>query len=218
MTFILIWNMRNSRIPGKRKGNTTVLFIVDGQTEKWYLKLLKEEEALKNLTIQPELQKKKKISEQYEMVVDNAEYFDKVIWIIDLDTYIKEQNEAKAGYNSKFQELKVYLNKLKSNKKFHVLINTPCLEFWFLLHFKETSRYFNNCTSVCKEFRNTLLDDYQKTEKYYKNRNANIYKKLKPSQSEAINRAERLGDFDLNLPETAKAEIYKIFSLLNLRS
>jgi hypothetical protein len=208
--------MRNNRLLGKRKGNTTILFIVDGQTEKWYLKLLKEEEALKNFTIQPELQKKKKISEQYKMVVENAEDYNKVIWIIDLDTYLKERKEAKPSFKSKFQELNGYLNKLKTNDKVRVLINTPCLEFWFLLHFTDTNRYFSNYASVSKEFRNTLLNDYEKTEKYFKNRNANIYKKLKMYQSTAINRAERLGDFDPNFPETAKAEIYKIFSLLNL--
>ena len=98
-----------------------------------------------------------------------------------------------------------------------VLVNTPCLEYWYLLHFTETGKYFPNCESVVKELKKLdCLKDYKKTEKYYKKKDNDIYKRLKEFQKDAILRAERLGSFDFENTKTAKAELYKVFELFDL--
>lgn len=51
------------------------------------------------------------------------------------------------------------------------------------------------------------------TEKYYKSSN-DIYKKLKPNLSNAIDNSEKLGEFSLEEPNSAMAEMSQIFDLI----
>ncbi len=205
----------------KRKGSGKKVYsiIVDGETEVWYFQLLKQHESLNNIDIKPDIPKRKKLSELYQLAISNSAEFSKVIWIIDLDVVIKEDREnRKKGVKSAFQELSEYMNSIEAEyKNVRVLINTPCLEYWLLLHLKETGKFFPTCNAVCKQFRGTILSDYEKTEKYYKNRHSDIYDKIKHLQDDAIENAEKLGDFDIEDPETGQAGIYQVFYLLNLK-
>lgn len=144
-----------------------ISIIVDGETEVWYLQLMKHFEGLKNIDIKPELPKKRGLSDLFQLVQSHASDYSEVYWIIDLDAIIKETNEKQKGAKSKLEELKGYITKLQHYKNVQVLINTPCLEFWFLLHLRETGRYYDNCDTVfCELKRCDLLADYEKSEKY----------------------------------------------------
>lgn len=206
--------MARSNSTRKGAGKEVYSIVVDGETEVWYFQLLKQYESLKNVDIKPDLPKKKKLSELYKLVLDHAAEFTKVIWVVDLDVVIKEDGEKSGGCRSTLQELKGYIDSLEQYGNVSVLINTPCLEYWYLLHLKSTSKYYNSCKEVCKQFKSTFLDGYEKSEKYYKTKN--IYLMLKPYQSFAIDNAKRLGEFDMENYSTGKAGIYKIFELLNL--
>ena len=206
--------MARSKSTRKGAGKDVYSIVVDGETEVWYFQLLKQYESLKNVDIKPDLPKRKKLSELYNLVVENAAEFTKVIWVIDLDVIIKEDKERSGGGKPALQELKEYIDSLEQLDNVHVLINTPCLEYWYLLHLKQTSKYYSSFKDVSKQFKGTILEGYEKTEKYYKTKN--IYLLLKPGLSVAIDNAKRLGEFDIESPETGKAEIYKIFELLNL--
>lgn len=72
--------------------------MVDGETEIWYLQMLKRNERNLRVTIKPEIPQKKKLEDQYKLVCDlaNSEY-ECVFWIVDLDTVIKEDIEAASG-------------------------------------------------------------------------------------------------------------------------
>jgi hypothetical protein len=202
----------------KRKGSGKKKYtiLVDGETEIWYFQMMKQHETLP-VDIKPDLPAKKKLKDQYEEVLEYARHSDKVIWMLDFDTLIKEESETKAKGKSKIQEFKGYVSKLKKFDNVVVLVNTPCLEYWYLLHFTETGKYFTNCESVVKELKKQdCLNDYKKTEKYYKKKDNDIYKRLKEFQKDAILRAERLGSFDFENTKTAKAEIYKVFELFDL--
>lgn len=204
----------------RRKGKKVYSIIVDGDTEKCYFQLMKEFEHL-IIDIKPELKSKRNLDEQFTTVSENAKHFDKVIWIIDFDTIVKEDNERRKGTKPKRKKLKEYFNNLNKSKykNVEILVNTPCLELWLLLHVKYTNKYFPNCDSLCKEFRGSILEDYEKSEKYYKKYGNDIYSKLKPFQSQAIINAKKLGDFDFDNPETAKAEIFKVVQeLLTIKS
>ena len=196
------------RIETKRKGTgkKSYSIIVDGKTEVWYLQLMKEYEKLPRIDIKPELPKKKKLKELFELVKNNAQIYDNVIWLLDLDVILR---------NKQVDKLKKYVGQLKKNNRATILVNNPCLEFWFLLHFKPTSKKYLKCQNVIKELiRNNELKDYKKTEKYYKNAQKNIYKKLKPFQKTAVKNSKKLGNIDFNNIESAKAEIYKILDIL----
>jgi hypothetical protein len=208
--------MKRNHKQRKGTGKKAISIIVDGKTEIWYLQMMKEHESLKSIYIKPELPTKKKLEELFEYVIVNSKDYSQVIWIIDFDTILKEERESKVGSKSKITELKEYLSKIEHVKNISVLVNTPCLEYWYLQHLKDSGRYYDNCNEVCKEFKNTILKDYEKTERYYKRKNADIYKTLKPYQKHAIQNSKKLGNFNIDMPKQGKAELYKIFDLLSI--
>ncbi len=167
----------------KRKGKKSYSIIVDGQTEVWYLQLMKRYEKLPRIDIKPELPKKKKLSELFELVKNNTQIYDKVICLLDFDVILR--------YNQ-VEEFKKYVKQLKGNSRAIILINNPCLEFWFLLHFKRIGKSFSKCEDIINKLkRNKELKYYEKTEKYYKFAKYDIYKKLKPLQKSAIENAKK---------------------------
>lgn len=190
----------------KRTGNISYSVIVEGQTEVWYLQLMKQYEILPRIDIKPELPRRKRLKELFELVKTNAQIYDKVIWLLDIDAIIRDNH---------VEEFEKYVKLLQGNSRIIILVNNPCLEFWFLLHFKETGKSFSRCDDVITELkRNNTLKHYEKTEKYYKHAQSDIYTKLKPFQTTAITNAEKLGNLDFNNIESAKAEIYQIFDVL----
>ena len=152
--------MARSKSTRKGAGKDVYSIVVDGETEVWYFQLLKQYESLKNVDIKPDLPKRKKLSELYGLVVNNAAEFTKVIWVIDLDVIIKEDKERRGGGKSALQELKEYIDSLEQLDNVHVLINTPCLEYWYLLHLKQTSKYYSSFKDVSKQFKGTILEGY----------------------------------------------------------
>jgi len=199
---------RKKSIPRKK----TYSIIVDGDTEVWYFNMLKRNERHLKISIKPELPKRKKLSEQYHYVCSAAENYTKVFWVVDFDTILKETKDTRKGKETPLQEFQKYRNKL-ANKYDNVIviINSPCLEFWTLLHFKFTSKFYplcDNCISDLKKY----LPDYEKTQKYYTKENDDIYLKLKPYLKTAIEHSERLGKGDLSHPEKAISEMNLFFN------
>ncbi|WP_343330001.1 RloB family protein [Polaribacter staleyi] len=201
-------NLRNHH----RKGKKTYSIIVDGKTEVWYLQMLKKNEDIPRIDIKPELPKKKKFSEQFASVIENSKIYDEVIWLIDFDTILKESKEAKKGSKTALQEFNEY--KIKINKSFHnvqLFINAPCLELWLLLHFESIGKFFSNCNDAEKRLKQLHIKDYEKSEKFYKKRNNDIYKLLFDKKKNAISNAKKLGDFNIDNPNKSISEMYKLF-------
>lgn len=196
-----------------RKSRPTFAFVVDGETEIWYLQLLKQNEANLRLSIKPEIPQKKKLEDQFKTVVDLAVMdYSKVFWIVDLDTYIKENRELKAGVVSPLIELEGYKSKLyEEHDNVIIIVNNPCLEFWFLLHFKKTSRYYRKCADVLPDLKKHLVG-YKKTEVFFKKRGNDIYRKLKPYLRDAFNNATALEPFDIQNAERAMCEMHELFN------
>lgn len=85
------------------------------------------------------------------------------------------------------------------------------------MHVKNSGKYFRECDPVGKELKNNdPLKTYEKSEKYFVRSNPDIYQRLKPYLKTGINNATKRGNFDIETPEQAKAELYKIFSLLGI--
>jgi len=216
----IIWGLKMARRKSKfRRIREKYSIIVDGKCEKWYFQLLKKHENLQSVDIVPELPSRRKLKDVFSLVVGKIkEGYDKVIWVLDFDVLVKEDGETrKRGKKGKIQEFKECVDRLRKHKNVFVLVNTPCLEFWYLLHFRRTGRYFGNCDKVIKCLKKVeLLSDYEKSERYYKKASSDIYEKLKPFQNAAIKNAESLGDFDFNDCQRAKAEIYKVFEIIGV--
>jgi len=208
--------MARNRKNRKRKERKVYAIIVDGETEVWYFQMMKRHEDLPNVTILPELPRKRKLKNQYDAVIEKLEQgYDKVIWLIDFDVLIKEERDTRKGQKSKIQEFREYYDRLHKYKGVEILINTPCLEFWYLLHFQQTSKFYSKCEDATQNLKK-YLPNYEKTQKYYKKYNDDIYLKLKPIQNDGRENAKRLGKFSFEEIYLAKAEIHEILDILTI--
>ncbi|MCW3463167.1 RloB family protein [Chitinophaga nivalis] len=199
-----------ARSTEKRKGSgrQTFAILVDGETEKWYLEQLRNTENPAGITIKPDLPRKTKLEDQYLTVKDNADIYDLSIWIIDLDVVIRE---------NKVSQLITYLAAVKGNKKIQILINTPCLEYWFLQHVNDCGKYFADCHAVMRELKkHAPLQEYSKSARYFIQTQPDIYQRLKPYLNNGISNARKRGAFDPVHPQKGKAEIYKLFEIPGL--
>jgi len=202
---------RGRNIPTKQ----SFAVVVDGKTEKWYLEMLKYNEPDILFDITPRIPKNKDIDEQYELVTKlSEEEYDKVFWIVDLDVLLKEERE-KNNSTSSLQKFLNYYKNLSKQKKIVVIVNNPCLEYWFLLHFQMTDKVFTACTNAEKEV-SQKLKGYEKTEKFFKKSNNDIYKQLKPYLQTAVSNATTLGTFDPYNHSKAMCEMFLLFKTLQL--
>lgn len=202
---------RGRNIPTKQ----SFAVVVDGETEYWYLEMLKRNEPNIPFKIRPQILQKKNIDQQYKLVTElSEEEYDKVFWIVDLDVLLKEEREKK-GNTSSLQQFLNYWQQLSKQKKIVVIVNNPCLEYWFLLHFQMTDKVFTACTNAEKQV-SQHLKGYEKTEKFFKKSNNDIYKQLKPHLQKAINNATALGSFDTHNHSEAMCEMPLLFQALQL--
>lgn len=181
----------------KFRSKTSLAIVVDGDTEIWYLEMLKRNERNLRVTIKPEIPNRKSIEEQFNLVTDlSKNEYTKVFWIVDLDTVIKESKESKVGTESPIQAFVKYHALLKKEyTNVITIVNNPCLEFWFLLHFEKTSKPFENCVTAEKQLKK-YLKDYEKTQKYFTKQGNDIYLKLRPNLKVALENAKSLGLFN----------------------
>ena len=203
--------MRKGRnIPTKQ----SFAVVVDGETEYWYLQMLKHNEPNIPFKIKPQILQKKNIDQQYELVTElSEEEYDKVFWIVDLDVLLKEEREKKNSTSS-LQQFLNYYKSLSKQQKIVVIVNNPCLEYWFLLHFQMTNKVFTACTDAEKQV-SQKLKGYEKTEKFFKNND--IYKQLKPFLKTAKENATALGSFDTYNHSKAMCEMPLLFQELKLK-
>jgi len=172
-----------------------IAVIVDGNDEKWYLEVTKDHYSCKcrglcNLKIKPDLPQKKSINELFKIaqLKIKDELFNKAILIIDFDSLLhsaKERSDFETWYN---RYLSIIHDKKISNgfkasygwmKNLLIIINNPCLEYWYLLHFKETTKFYNDFDSLESDLKkNDSLSDYSKDENYYKRCPNDIFVKL----------------------------------------
>ena len=189
--------------------------VVDGQTEYWYLQMLKHNEPNILFDITPKILQKKNIDQQYELVTTlSEEEYDKVFWIVDLDVLLKEEREKKNN-PSPLQKFLSYWQQLSKQNKVVVIVNNPCLEYWFLLHFRKTTKIFTACADAEREV-SQYLKGYEKTEKFFKKNNNDIYKQLKPHLKTAKENATVLGSFDTYNHSKAMCEMHLLFKTLQL--
>lgn len=208
--------MRKSRaIPFISK--TKFVIIVDGDCEYWYFKMLKRNEKTLAADLKPEIPQKKKLKKQFEKVIEESNHYDKVFWIVDYDVIHNESRASKNGAETPKQAFKKYVSQLaKKYKNVVIIINNSCLEFWILLHFETTGKYFDNCEDATKQLKKHL-PNYEKTSKYYTKQDNDIYLRLKPKLNDAITNANKLKMFNLDNPDTAITQMHLLFETEELK-
>ena len=179
-----------ARVTKNRKSNVSIALVVDGKDEKWYVVKVKEHypcAALKSVKIKPELPTHKKVQELFDLAKAKLdEDYSFVILIFDLDEPLKD-----AGEMSKFNELyQKYilaqqdklsgqqLKKYGCMKNMLLVVNNPCLEYWYLLHFNITTKHYPDFAALYPVLKKIPdLSQYEKSDGYYNN-HPDIYERL----------------------------------------
>jgi len=124
---------------GNRLLHSNFVVLGDGLTEQFYLKHLK---GLKNYkySIRPSLFTSITI-ETAESIIDELLSGDcnQVVYFTDYDTIVNQ------GKKSKFDAL---VEKYSNRDEVLICETMPSIEFWFLLHFKKTTREFCDATQA----------------------------------------------------------------------
>lgn len=184
----------------------------EGESESWYIQMMKRNENMDYISLKPELPQKKKLSDLFAKVEELAEDYDKVFWIVDLDVILKESKETKNGKISPLAKFKGFHQKIskKHGDKVTIIINNPCFEYWFLLHFIKTSKYYKAYEELLRELKKHL-SNYEKSRNFYTKKDNDIYLILRPHLEQAINNAKTLGRFDFDNPHTGISEMHLFF-------
>jgi hypothetical protein len=207
--------MRRNKSPIKSK--PTFIIIVDGENEVWYFQMLKRNERALTINIKPEIPQKKTLKDQFDMVKKYSNYYSKVFWVLDIDVIIKESNEKAKSKIKPINELKEYINTIINEYHNIVIItNVPCLEFWFLLHYDKTTKYYPTCHEVVKII-GTHINNYSKTQQFYTKQNSDIYLRLKPKLKDAIEHAKFSGRFRIDSTNKGVREMYLFFETAEIK-
>lgn len=198
----------------KSKQKDTFACFVDGETELCYLNMLKRHERDLIVNIIPQIPQRKKLLEQYNIVLEASKNeYTKVFWIVDLDTIIKETKETQKRGHTPLQAFLRYKEKLEKTGNVVVIVNNPCIELWFLLHYIPTSKYFKNCAEA-EDMLKKHITNYEKTRTFLTKEGNDIYKRLKPNLNNALQNARAIGDFEERNPQKTVCEMYKLFDAL----
>lgn len=202
--------MRNSK-PVPIPTTPRIAVLCEGECESWYVQMLHRNEPSLGVAPKPEIPQKKKRKELFERVKELANHYDKVFWIVDYDAINSEERVAKKGTETPRQEFKKYVQMLeKEYNNVVVIVNNPCLEFWLLLHFEETGRFFDTCDKAARQLKK-YLPDYEKTAKFYTKKDKDIYLRLKPRMKNALAHSKKLKKINFDSPDQAISQMYLFF-------
>ncbi len=179
----------------KRKLKPNYIVLVDGESEISYINNIKPN----GVSVLPEIPLKKSLKKMYKIFKEKLKQADYVFWIIDLDVVIRENN---------INLLKEYLQNYSDN----IIINNPCLEYWFYLHFKKNRNFTNRCADVetaIKRLENTVLHNYKKNKNMQQ-----LVEKLSPYLENAYKNAKER-EFDIENILSC-SQMFKIFDRLGI--
>ena len=183
-----------------RPFKNTVLCFCEGETEKVYLTCLKKD-RYKNVHIElkPQISNTgfKNIFDDIEQLLDEQKNtantnYKYIFYVLDMDV-IYSDNRI-----NEYKKQKKNVESLEQAKERLAIIESrPCIEFWFLLHYKNTDKCFVNYDEIIVELCKHI-PEYCKNQNYI----ASLYEKLKDKletarqNSEAICKKERVDNED----------------------
>lgn len=206
------------------QGRSSIAIIVDGKDEKWYFERVRQSypcKKLREIKVEPLLPQKKKVKELFDLAkrtIENGS--ERVFLCIDLDEPLKEPKEF-----SVFITLYLQYSQLKNGnvtrmnkwmKQLTIIVNNPCLEYWFLLHFKNTNKFYSAYEPELKADlrRCPSMEQYEKSEVYY-NRTPNIYDRLRGVDGINAARANAKKFTLAGCKHAGGSEMFKIFDFFD---
>jgi len=151
-------NKRSGRKEGKRKSGQNILIVCEGETEKIYFQALKVELKLRTVRIKIEpnagghsqtVEKARSLRDERKRKVRKSnvllEY--DVIWCV----FDAENPNHHVGDLEKAIHAANSLN-------FQLAISNPSFEIWYLWHFSNTGRYFEDGQAVKRALRDYIAD------------------------------------------------------------
>ena len=106
------------------------------------------------------------------------------IWVIaDGDVNYNAINPV----TKKNQQL-IKARKMAASREIHLIISNPCFEFWYLLHFQYTTKYFKDYSAV-RALLVKYLANYEKAE--------DVFDKLEPLTQKAVQNAKHVDEYHL---------------------
>lgn len=78
--------------------------------------------------------------------------------------------------------------KMADAKGIHIALSNPCFEFWYLLHFQYTTKFFKDYPAV-KNALTAYIPDYEKT--------GDVYSQLSGYTADALQNAKRVEQYHL---------------------
>ncbi len=151
----------------------------------------------------------------------NNDAIDCVIWIVDGgDQHIKASKHFVSFYKEWLARKDDVWEKL------YILINAPCLEYWFLLHRTDPPIDVKAGDPICFENANALDDSVDFKTHCKEGKGARLVRAIAADavgRKQAIRRAKGLNNqlsklADKKLLSVARAEMYQIFELIQARS
>ncbi len=179
----------------KRNLKPTICILVEGETEKTYFNTLRQKHKI-NISVKPEIVKKKSLRKWEEKLREVLQQYDKVYLLIELDRF----------FNDNLREELEYLRELLQNYPDKIILISPCIELWFLLHFISKING-TQCKQMIQKLREILPN-------YAKNKNTKKHQQLYNQKNilTAIKNARTLdGNFNW---ETLNGKIAQIYIVL----
>jgi hypothetical protein len=171
-------SLKRKQTSGKQR-QKRILIVCEGETERIYFMELRRKFQL------------------HAVVVDTKNVGSAPINVV--ERALKKRNEVKNQPEDKFDEIWCVFDRESEteNSTFHeavkkaqdnslqLAVSNPSFEFWYLLHFRETTRLFANSHEVERELRNkTYIPDYEK--------NMDVYARLADKTEDAIKRSQHI--------------------------
>jgi hypothetical protein len=176
---------RRRKKPKGKKINPTLFVFCEGDTEVAYVNLLKSDYRLPSIHIHPKIRGNNITAEYIESYKQGKPTHEK-----DLNFLI---------YDMDVPELIERLNQIDGCT---LLLSNPCIELWFLLHYKNQKAHID--TARC-------LQEMEKRNKVYKKGalNKRLMEKLLTKHPEAVKRAKALSEYD-----NPSSTLYKLIEIL----
>lgn len=175
---------RRHRTPPKQHGRATVLVLCEGhRTEPGYLTDMRKTLHLTGVRIVSTLHEGlagvgKKLAISIKEGAPDDEY-----WCV------VDHDERKVEFE-KFLTQVEKLQNLRSRPRIHVIVSRPCFEYWFLLHFEDTTRPFRGSPggdSAC----NQVISKLQRHLPNYRKNDRRLFLRLQKHLPVAIKQAKR---------------------------
>lgn len=172
---------RKTNIREPRKPKTVV--VGAGITEYWYLKHLKKIQGY-NYVLQPSLFGDESMQTIEQRIQDAVSTGTPIICVFDED--VRQWNAIE---KKRMEELQ---RKYGPNEEVVIASSMPSIEYWFLLHFENTNRYFGTSSKVI-EFLRKYLNKFDKKEQYLRQEKWVVEMNKDDKMENAYQRAKRFG-------------------------